>query len=276
MPTCDPQTLVSNALCLTCIPTGAQLPVLINLLAQKAGVTVDAQTVTTAAKCIDCGVPPGLYLPIVNNLLCGIVGGSCTPQSLQNGVSCIECALPAGMVLPAAIHLASVIASGSNDATTLMAQAKCLDCGLSPGLYWPAIIYLLATIANVSTDPQTLITNSKCIDCGLAGMAQWAVFLSLLCNYPTAPVVFPVVIIVNDGSVIDWTYSGPEPDQWGIYLATGPSNPGNDLDTVGAGAREIESDFYTGQSVYIRGLSSDFTQFQTLPSQNVVVPPNLH
>jgi hypothetical protein len=71
MATCDPQTLVTQAQCLECkIPTGMEIPVLIVLLAQIAGVPLDAQELVNEAKCIECQIPQGMQLPVLIGIMC--------------------------------------------------------------------------------------------------------------------------------------------------------------------------------------------------------------
>lgn len=72
---CDPTTLVDQAKCIECgIPTGMQLPVLIALAAQIAGVSADPQTLMNLAKCDECQVPVGLEWPVLIALACQIAG----------------------------------------------------------------------------------------------------------------------------------------------------------------------------------------------------------
>lgn len=71
---CDPQTLVNGALCIQAqIPPGMQLPVLIYLATQIAGVSADPATLVANAKCIECGVPKGMEWPVLIGIMCQLV-----------------------------------------------------------------------------------------------------------------------------------------------------------------------------------------------------------
>lgn len=69
---CDAQTLVTNAKCLyNCLPVGQQIPILISLLAQTAGVSLDPQALAAGAKGLD-QIPVGQQLPVLISLACMI------------------------------------------------------------------------------------------------------------------------------------------------------------------------------------------------------------
>ena len=53
-------------------PPGMQLPVLIALAAQIAGVSADPATLVANAKCLECGIPPGMQLSVLIYLACQI------------------------------------------------------------------------------------------------------------------------------------------------------------------------------------------------------------
>jgi hypothetical protein len=89
---CDPTSLVSGAACLECgIPPGLQKPIIISLLAQIAGVPVNATTLIANAACLECGIPPGMQDAIINYLLCQIANGGASivasPQFTIDSVS---------------------------------------------------------------------------------------------------------------------------------------------------------------------------------------------
>lgn len=77
MATCDPKNLTAQAACLeSCIPAGMQVPVLISLFAQLAGVNQDPNFLMQQAKrYADC-IPAGLQLPVLLFLACEIATGS--------------------------------------------------------------------------------------------------------------------------------------------------------------------------------------------------------
>lgn len=67
---CDPQTLVQNANCLECgIPRGMQWAVLIYLAAVKAGASTNPQSLMDNAKCYTC-IPPGMRMAVLISLAC--------------------------------------------------------------------------------------------------------------------------------------------------------------------------------------------------------------
>ncbi len=69
---CDPQTLIAGATCLECnVPPGMQLPVLIALAAQIAGVSADPQSLVASAAPLQA-IPDGLRLPVLISLACQI------------------------------------------------------------------------------------------------------------------------------------------------------------------------------------------------------------
>ena len=66
MPATDPTILESNAKCIAkCIPPGDQLPVLISLFAQIAGVSADPTALVAGAKCYSKCIAPGDQLPVL-------------------------------------------------------------------------------------------------------------------------------------------------------------------------------------------------------------------
>jgi hypothetical protein len=72
----DTNALMNDAKCIEqCMPRGMQLPVLISLFAQIAGVSVDTNSLIDGAKCIEQCVPQGFQLPILISLLNQIVSG---------------------------------------------------------------------------------------------------------------------------------------------------------------------------------------------------------
>lgn len=75
MPT-DTNTLLNDARCFNCIPDGMQLPVLIHLTAQAAGVSTDPAFLRANAACFSTCIPAGLQLPVLIAILGGLTGGS--------------------------------------------------------------------------------------------------------------------------------------------------------------------------------------------------------
>lgn len=72
----DSTQLAENARCVfTCLPEGLQLPVLITLFAQIAGVNPDPTQLAENARCIATCVPPGMLLPILVTLAAQIASG---------------------------------------------------------------------------------------------------------------------------------------------------------------------------------------------------------
>lgn len=72
---CDPQTLLTDAQCIECgVDVGLQIPVLIALAAQIAGVSLDSQSLMDRAVCIESCIEPGLRLPVLVSLACEIAG----------------------------------------------------------------------------------------------------------------------------------------------------------------------------------------------------------
>jgi hypothetical protein len=66
MPATDPTTLEANAQCIArCIPPGDQLPVLISLFAQFAGVSTDPASLVAGARCYSKCIAPGDQLPVL-------------------------------------------------------------------------------------------------------------------------------------------------------------------------------------------------------------------
>lgn len=71
----EPQELLDGARTLESIPPGMQLPILISLFAQLAGVSADPQTLIDGAQCIACGIPPGMQVAVLISLLSQAVSG---------------------------------------------------------------------------------------------------------------------------------------------------------------------------------------------------------
>lgn len=86
MAACDVPTLVSEAVCYTCIPPGMQELVNTALLCRIARaldptMTCDVQTLMSQASCLTC-IPPGMQALVNTQLLCNIasaIGGATTP-----------------------------------------------------------------------------------------------------------------------------------------------------------------------------------------------------
>jgi hypothetical protein len=79
MAACDPQILVDGAKCIECqIPAGFQLPVLIYLTAQLAGVDVSSKAaldiLVQNASCLECQLPAGMQNAVLIFLTCKIAG----------------------------------------------------------------------------------------------------------------------------------------------------------------------------------------------------------
>lgn len=75
---CDPATLVNAATCFeNCFPPGMELPVMIYLAAQIAGVDVSNQSAINAlmgkASCMTC-IPVGMQWPALIGIACQIAG----------------------------------------------------------------------------------------------------------------------------------------------------------------------------------------------------------
>jgi hypothetical protein len=68
------QTLVTGANCLSCIPREMQLPVLISIFAELAGMSADAQTLVNNAKCLQC-IDPKMQMPVLIYVASQITGG---------------------------------------------------------------------------------------------------------------------------------------------------------------------------------------------------------
>lgn len=81
----DPNVLAGDANCLICIPPGMQMPVMIWLLCQIAGVTTDPNTLIKNAGCLQC-IDPGMQGPVMIWLLTQIAGGG-TGGSVNNLVA---------------------------------------------------------------------------------------------------------------------------------------------------------------------------------------------
>jgi hypothetical protein len=60
-------TLVAQAGCLDCIPKNMQLPVLIYIFSQIAGMSANASTLVKNAACLNC-IPPAMQLPVLISL----------------------------------------------------------------------------------------------------------------------------------------------------------------------------------------------------------------
>lgn len=68
----DTNQLIDDAKCIDqCIPKGAQLSVLIKLLADLAQVSDDPSTLINNARCIDQCIPEGMRLSVIVSLLEG-------------------------------------------------------------------------------------------------------------------------------------------------------------------------------------------------------------
>lgn len=74
---CDPQTLVNGAACIQCaIPPGMQIPVLIYLAMQGAGISTDPDSIAKLvndARCIECAVPKGMEMSVLIGIMCQFV-----------------------------------------------------------------------------------------------------------------------------------------------------------------------------------------------------------
>ena len=71
--------LIANAKCIEqCLPTGMQMPALIALFAQIAGMStpINTQTLINNAVCIQQCIPPGMWTPVLIALLAGASGGA--------------------------------------------------------------------------------------------------------------------------------------------------------------------------------------------------------
>lgn len=72
---CDAQDLIAQANCIACtVPQGAQLSVLISLLAKAAGVSSNPNSLVEAAKCIACTIPEGVRWSVLVYLFCQLAG----------------------------------------------------------------------------------------------------------------------------------------------------------------------------------------------------------
>lgn len=72
----DPTTLEASAKCIAkCIPPGDQLPVLISLFAQIAGVSADPAALVAGATCYSKCIAPGDQGPVMIYLLDKIANG---------------------------------------------------------------------------------------------------------------------------------------------------------------------------------------------------------
>lgn len=65
----------------------------------------DAQSLVTAAGCIECGLPMGLMMPALIAAAVVVAGVSSDPQTLVSAARCYEC-IPTGAQLPVAIVIA--------------------------------------------------------------------------------------------------------------------------------------------------------------------------
>lgn len=70
--------------------------------------------------------------------------------------------------------------------------------------------------------------------------------------------------------MVSWTWSGPNPDTWGSYLA-GDVVPGDEIRVQGGTARSDDTSYGIGDHAVVRGLNSAGDTFQTPASNTVVV-----
>lgn len=91
MPPADTSaSLTAGAACLDCIPKGMQMPVLISIFAQIAGMSADAATLVSDARCLQC-IPHGMQMPVLiylaQQIIAGGGGGGMGVGLLQVGVN---------------------------------------------------------------------------------------------------------------------------------------------------------------------------------------------
>lgn len=72
MPDCDPNTLLAESACMSCLTPVLHAQVQTYLLALLAGASTDPNTLIEAAKCFKCLSPPQL-LEVQVYLLCQLV-----------------------------------------------------------------------------------------------------------------------------------------------------------------------------------------------------------
>lgn len=84
----DPTTLEAEAKCISkCIAPGDQLPVLISLFAQIAGVSLDPTALVAGAKCISKCIAPGDQMPVLISLLAQILDATQEPEATVGEIS---------------------------------------------------------------------------------------------------------------------------------------------------------------------------------------------
>ena len=71
---------------------------------------IDIESLADQAKCIQCGIPEGMQLPALIVLAAQIAGVSADPTTLIANARCVDC-IPEGMQLPVLISLANQIAN---------------------------------------------------------------------------------------------------------------------------------------------------------------------
>lgn len=96
MPSTD--AAISDARCIEqCVPQGFQLPILISVFAQIAGVSADPKSLIDGATCIQQCVPIGMQMPVLISLAQQIVSGggaglgSCLTRSVGPPVAAPTC-----------------------------------------------------------------------------------------------------------------------------------------------------------------------------------------
>jgi hypothetical protein len=128
MATTDPTALAADANCLNCIPPGLQLPVLIWLFAQIAGVTTDPTTLAANANCLAC-IPPGMQWPVLIWLATQIAGGTTGGSSLQftqSGQTMVTNTVVETSMVGAGVGSMTIPASTLKAGSVILLQAFCI------------------------------------------------------------------------------------------------------------------------------------------------------
>lgn len=73
---CDPQSLITDAVCIECgTSKGMEMAIMISLAAQIAGVSTDPASLITNSLCIQCRIPDGMEYAVMIKLACDILNG---------------------------------------------------------------------------------------------------------------------------------------------------------------------------------------------------------
>lgn len=181
----DPNQLLSDAGCLTCLQPGQLDQIEVYLQSQWA--SADSTTLLEDARCFHCLTFSQLRL-VRLYFLAVAAGGSLDANELLADAGCLSCLTPwQRRIVNISLLYQTINGSTIDDVNALLAEARCIACN-QRGQLLQMSAYALAGQAGLGTDANEILSLASCLSCllpGQMGLVETGLYSTILNGAPT-------------------------------------------------------------------------------------------